>query len=699
MQLEDNQTIDAASTDMLDIEGLDVEYATQRGAVRAVRDVSITIKQGETLGIAGESGSGKSTLALAILQYLGENGRIAGGSIRYKGQELQELSTKELQSLRGNEIAHVAQDAKKALNPSITVGEQIAETVREHRDMSKSEANEHAMKMIQDVGIPDAEYTAAKYPHELSGGQQQRVLLAIALSCNPSLLVLDEPTTGLDVTTQTKIIDLIDDLKNEFETTIVVITHNLEIIAQIADSVAIMYAGEMMEQGSVEDIFTDPSNPYTQGLLAATPEIGTDKAPAKIPGTVPSLTDIPSGCIFADRCEFAEEACHDNEIDYETVHGKHKTRCRRWKDVRDNAIEADQGSYSQVDSGQELLRVSDVKKFFDEPTKIGKLLDESMLGDYFEIEPPAQALRGVNLTLHEGETIGLVGESGSGKSTLGRVMLQLLNTTAGTVQFRGQDISSFSSEELRDFYSECQIVFQNPHSSLNPRKTISDIVGKPLKLFTSLDAEEREERVKELLNQVDLGPEYMHRYPHELSGGEKQRVAIGRAFAPNPSLVILDEPVSALDVSVQANLLNLLADLREEYGTAYFFISHDLSVVSAICDRINVMYMGEIVESGSRNEIFEPPYHPYTRALLSSIPSLDPHDDREPIRLESDVPSVRDPPSGCSFHTRCPQKIGEECENNCAQLESVSDSESHRISCHLPKSEISEALRDSTDEN
>lgn len=684
MQMTTNETV-------LSIDSLDVEYSTPEGAVRAVRDVSLNITRGETHGIAGESGSGKSTLALAILQYLGENGSITNGTIQFNGTNLQNLSEEKLRSLRGNDIAHVAQDAKSSLNPSLSIGEQVSETIRAHQDVSRSEAREQAIQMLQEVDIPDPEYNADQYPHELSGGQQQRVLIAMALSCSPELLILDEPTTGLDVTTQSKIIELIQDLKDEYETTIVLITHNLEIIAQIADRVSIMYAGELMEQGDVHSVFDEPSNPYTQGLLAATPEIGSDKTPTAIPGQIPDLTDLGDGCIFADRCDFATEECRSGSIEMERVSDDHNTRCRRWKTAVEDPIRPNQGTYEKSSAGQELLSASGLKKNFDEPSTVGALFEGTSFERFFDLEPPVKAVNDVDITIHESETVGLVGESGSGKSTLGRTLLGLLESTDGTVRFKGDDISSFDSSEMREFYSECQIVFQNPHSSLNPRKTIGEILERPLKLFTDKDEGTRSERVIELLEQVDLGSEYASRYPHELSGGEKQRVAIARAFAPNPSLIVLDEPVSALDVSVQANILDLLSDLRDKYGTTYLLISHDLSVINVICDRIMVMYLGEIIESGTRDDIFAPPYHPYTRALLSSIPNLDPYEESDPILLEGDVPSMRNTPSGCSFHTRCPQKIGSVCENSCPQLEETNDNstDEHRISCHLDEEEMS----------
>lgn len=675
---------------VLSIDSLDVEYSTPDGALRAVRDVSLDITRGETHGIAGESGSGKSTLALAILQHLGENGSITNGSIQFNDVNLQTLSEDELRSLRGDDIAHVAQDAKTSLNPSLTVGEQVTETINAHRDVSRSQARESAVEMLREVGIPDPEYNATQHPHELSGGQQQRVLIAMALSCSPELLILDEPTTGLDVTTQSKIIDLIQTLKDEYETTIVLITHNLEIIAQIADRVSIMYAGELMEKGDVSSIFDDPSNPYTQGLLAATPEIGSEKVPTAIPGQIPDLRELSDGCVFADRCAFATDQCQSGDIALEQVSADHETRCIRWEEAVSDPIKPKMGTYERSSRGEELLAANGLKKTFDEPSSIGTFFEDTSVSDVFDLEPPVKAVNGVDVSIHESETVGLVGESGSGKSTLGRTLLGLLEPTDGTVTFRGEDTSTFSATEMREFYSECQIVFQSPHSSLNPRKTIGRILERPLEMFTDKDPDACAERVVELLEQVDLGPEYASRYPHELSGGEKQRVAIARAFAPEPSLIVLDEPVSALDVSVQANVLELLSDLRAEYGTTYLLISHDLSVISAICDRIMVMYLGEIVESGTRDQIFDPPYHPYTRALLSSIPTLDPHDTSDRYSLEGEVPSMRNTPTGCSFHTRCSQKIGSVCEESCPELEEKDGmSGEQRISCHLDPHEMS----------
>jgi len=674
---------DSSDNPVLAVNDLSVEYRTGGDPVRAVRDVSIQVDAGETVGIAGESGSGKSTLALAILKYLGESGHVTSGDIQYEGRSIFDLSPKELRSIRGSEIAHVPQDPKTSLNPSIRVGNQIAEVLQTHRDLSRDAAMEQTYEVLREVNIPTPETNAKQYPHELSGGQQQRVLLAMALACQPQLLILDEPTTGLDVTTQAKILDLIEDLIDRREASVLLITHDLGVIAQIADRVGIMYAGEILERGETEAVFNSPANPYTQGLLASLPQ-GSGRRLKPIPGQIGDLTDIPQGCVFADRCEFAEEECKHGDIEDEAVGGNtsHLTRCRRWEHAVENPIEPDTRFRTETQRASEepLLEVNNVRKYFGE---------ESIFDRLFGGEPPVKAVDGVSFDVHESETLGIVGESGCGKSTLGSVLLGLLPLTDGTISYDGQSISEMDSSTMKDFRSECQIVFQNPHSSLNPKHTVGQAIKRPLEMFTDRSESEQRERVAELLNQVGLNPDYASRYPRDLSGGEKQRVAIARAFSVNPSFVVLDEPVSALDVSVQASILNLLAQLREEYGSSYLLISHDLSVVNYISDRVAVMYLGKFAEVGPVESIFEPPYHPYTRALLSSIPSTDPTVNEDRIHLEGDVPSARDPPSGCPFHTRCPQKIGDVCERDVPGLNEIGSSKgSHRVACHLEEEEM-----------
>ncbi|WP_158059593.1 dipeptide ABC transporter ATP-binding protein [Halorussus halophilus] len=673
---------------LLNVDSLDVKFGLSDGYIHALRDVSLSVKKGETVGIAGESGSGKSTLALAIVRYLDSNGWVDDGSITFDGQDLLNASKKELRSIRGKRIAHVAQNPARSLNPSMRIGKQIRETIELHQDTSSSaEAEERVYEVLDQVNLPDPESMAERYPHELSGGQQQRALLAIGLSCNPELLILDEPTTGLDVTTQAKFLDLVEELKAEYDAGILLITHNLGVISEIADRVNILYAGEMLERGPVDDVFEQPANPYTQALLASTPEFSSDKDIKPIPGNIPALDYIPNGCIFASRCEFATEDCKRDDIEMETVSADddHETRCRRWETAVEDPITVGTKSDRTAEAGDEILHVNDLKKFYDPGTFV-----KNLLGDH----NPVRAVDGVSLTVRESEAVGLVGESGCGKSTLGRTLLKLHDVTEGAIEYEGTDLDALSKAELKEFRSECQIIFQDPERSLNPNRTVEESIERPLKLFTDAPEADRKEQVTELLEQVNLNSDVRFKFPHELSGGQQQRVAIARAFAANPSLIVLDEPVSSLDVSVQASILNLLEDLREEYGTSYLFISHDLSVIETICDKVAVMYLGKIIEEGSTNEIFEPPYHPYTRALLSSIPTLDPDSESTRIRLEGDVPNAREPPNGCSFHTRCPQKIGGVCESDEPSLEAVdgSSDSSHCISCHLDSSEMSDPL-------
>ena len=669
---------------LLSVDSLDVKFEVSDGDIHALRDVSLDVQKGKTVGLAGESGSGKSTLALAIVQYLDANGWIDGGSITFEDTDLLAASKDELRSIRGNRIAHVAQNPAGSLNPSIRIGEQIRETIELHQDIAdQNEASQRVYEVLEQVNIPNPEDMADRYPHELSGGQQQRALLAIGLSCNPDLLILDEPTTGLDVTTQAKFLDLVQDLKSEYNAGILLITHNLGVISEIADQVNILYAGEMLESGPTDEIFTQPANPYTQALLATTPEIGENKEVKPIPGRIPDLDQTPQGCIFADRCQFVTEECRSHEIPLETVDDAtgHESRCIHWETVLDNPIDINKKSQSQRTTGEEILSVNNLSKYYDEGTLLKKFIRD---------HNPVKAVDEVSLTIHESEAVGLVGESGCGKSTLGRTILKLHEMTNGNIEYSGRDIDKMSKQELNEFRSECQIIFQDPEASLNPSKVVREILDRPLKLFTDMSESERDERMIELLEQVNLGHDVVEKRPHELSGGQQQRVAIARAFAANPSLIVLDEPVSSLDVSVQASILNLLEDLREEYGTSYLFISHDLNVIESISDKVAVMYLGEIIETESTQQIFEPPYHPYTRALLSSIPTLDPHENKTRIHLEGDVPDARDPPSGCSFHTRCPQKIGEICEQDDPALEDIGDG--HCTSCHLSEEEMNEPL-------
>ncbi len=600
---------------VLEVVDLSVEFATPAGPVRALRDVSLRIEAGETFGLAGESGSGKTTLGYAIMRDLGPNSRLTGGAIRFQGEDLLAQPPAALRRIRGRRIAMVYQDPASALNPSIRVGWQVAEVLQIHEQAPAGAAWRRALGMLELVNIPDPPAVARRYPHQLSGGMQQRVVIAMALACDPSLLIMDEPTTGLDVTTQARILELVRELRTKVRGGILYISHDLSVIAQVSDRVGILYAGELVETAPVHQLFGRPAHPYTLGLLAALPDV-----------------DL----------------------------------ARPWPDPAAPARRAAREPAPAV------VRMEAVKKYYAIPGALARWLG---LGP-----PPVRAVDGVSVEIGGGEVLALVGESGCGKTTLGRVVLRLLRPTAGRVRFfhRESGAEVAGEAELR---RAAQIVFQHPDSSLNPMKRIRRILERPLARF-GVPAGERAGRARALLEAVRLDARHLDRFPAELSGGEKQRVAIARAFAPRPEFVVLDEPVSALDVSTQASIVRLLLDLRRELDAAYLFISHDLALVRHVADRVGVMYLGRLVELGSVEAIFDPPYHPYTRALLSAIPVPDPAAPAAAVRLEGVVPSAQHPPSGCPFHTRCPSKIGAICEDTVPPLGEVAPG--HWIACHIP---------------
>jgi len=699
--------------DLLSISDLRTYFETDRGTVKAVDGLDLTIREGETVGLVGESGSGKSVTALSAMGLIDDPGRIAAGEVRFHATETVEQFANRypkhvageggtgfvdldggyvdltaapetaMRDVRGGEMSMIFQDPMTSLNPALTVGEQVAESLRLHRYGKKrrdnwlnallaigpggseitGELREDTVEILDQVGISEPTTRLEEYPHEFSGGMRQRVLIAIALACRPKLLIADEPTTALDVTIQAQILDLVDDLQAEFGMAVLFITHDLGVIAEVCDRVAVMYAGEIVEEGPVEEIFTNPSHPYTYTLLESIPREGVERL-TPIEGNVPSLIDMPDGCHFAPRCPWAVEECKEGEIPY-LQHGRdsvdHRSKCifeefDRSKYGRDREGMA-AGETTRTD--RRLMEVRDLKKYF---SRADDLLDE-----YLGREAGAvKAVDGVSLDVYEGETLGLVGESGCGKSTTGRTILRLLDPTAGTAVFAGEDLASLGKRKLRDRRRDMQMIFQDPLSSLDPRMTVGQTILEPLKIH-DLPPEDpdddrsrrkrRRERAFELIEAVGLEIDQYDRYPHELSGGQRQRVGIARALAVDPDFIVCDEPVSALDVSVQAQILNLLEDLQQEFGLTYLFIAHDLSVVRHICDRVAVMYLGEIVEVAEVAELFGNPKHPYTRSLLSAIPEPDPTVEADRIILKGDVPSPIDPPSGCRFHTRCPEVI------------------------------------------
>ncbi len=674
-------------TPVLEVEDLEVTYSTREGPVRAVRGASFEIWPGDAHGLVGESGCGKSTLAFAIMNYMAENGKVTGGRILFYGEDILHKSERELQDIRGNKIAMVYQDPGTALNPSLRIGDQLTEVLTEHKGLKGNLARDECLQMLERVRMPDPPAMMQRYPHQLSGGQQQRVLIAMALLTYPALLIMDEPTTGLDVTIEATILDLISELKREFDSTILYISHNLGVISRVADRVAVMYAGELVELGSVRDIFLYPLHPYTEALLRCIPKISAGRQSRTlqpIRGRVPSLREIPSGCIFESRCDRADQRCRSNRPELARAVDDHFVRCFHADKPGVPLLRIPQVTRTTVEQSESradlILRVEGLKTYYTAQGQgLAGLAGKRGRGY-------VKAVDGVNLETSRGSTVGIVGESGCGKTTLAKCVAGLVPPNDGGINFLGVDISEIVEKRPRELLKELQMIFQNPDSTLNPSCSAGEIIGRPLRLFGTVPPSEVKGEVVRLLEAVRLGEEYYGRLPRQLSGGERQRVAIARAFAGRPTLVLCDEPLSSLDVSVQAAVLNLLLEFQQRYGTTMMFISHDLSVVYQLCDYVAVMYLGQFCEVGPTDALFAPPYHPYTEALLSAIPIPDPTVERTMVRLVGPVPSAIDPPSGCRFHTRCPRKIGAICESESPPWRGIT--ERHRIYCHIDIEEL-----------
>jgi peptide/nickel transport system ATP-binding protein len=681
-------------TPVLNVEDLAISYETRKGDIPAVRDVSFEIQRGEAHGIVGESGCGKSTVAFGIVNFLGRNGKIVNGHILFQGQDLVGRSQEELRRIRGDQISMVYQDPMQALNPSMRLGDQLSEVLTVHRDMEKEEAEEKCVVMLQRVYMPDPESVMRRYPHQISGGQQQRVVIAMALLNGPALLIMDEPTTALDVTVEAAVLDLIADLQRDFDTAIMYISHNLGVVARVSSKVGVMYAGEIVERASVKDVYLNPLHPYTQGLMRCVPRLGMDKRSSylyPIRGRVPSPANLPPGCVFEPRCDYAREECRLRKPDLRLVDVRHWTRCHFAEEIAEEgwsppeevvaelAVRAE-----QVAARESILQVDHAKTYYEVPSK-------KLIGGQKQY---VKAVDDISIDVKKGETLGVVGESGCGKSTLVKTIIGMEKPTDGEFKFMGKDISGPVAKRDLSIIEELQMVFQNPDSTLNPSFTVGAQISRPLRRFRTVPRDQVRDEVIRLLGMMKLGERYYDRLPRQLSGGEKQRVGIARAIAGHPELVLCDEPVSALDVSVQAAVLNLLMEIQQDLGSTMIFIAHDLSVVRFFCDKIAVMYLGQIAEYGPAEAIYAPPYHPYTEALLSAVPVPDPSVAQKHIRLSGNVPSALNPPSGCRFHTRCPRRAemlpdgGRICEEEVPHWRHVDDK--HRIFCHIPLEQLSQ---------
>lgn len=678
-----------AVTPVLECKNVNISYYTRAGEIPAVIDFNLTVMPGESIGIVGESGCGKSTVALAIMNYMGKNGRVKSGQILFNGRDLQTMNEDELRSIRGSQISMVYQEPMASLNPSMKIGEQLMEVPLYHENVTEAEARERSFEMLAAVKLPDPQRIMEAYPHQISGGQQQRVVIAMALLSKPALLLLDEPTTALDVTVEAGIVQLIKEISSQFGTSMIYISHNLGLILETCDRITVMYSGEAVETGSVQAVFNEMRHPYTRGLFASIPLPGSNKNSrplVPIRGQLPLPQNRPQGCYFSPRCDFfqAGRCDHKNGIAMRPVPNelRHEVRCERFEGIDWQNYHPEGLNGEQADIGKVVLEVKHMKKYYE-------LKDSSIMavikGKKVQY---VKANEDINLIAREAETVAIVGESGCGKSTFAKVLMGLEEATAGEVMLNGVELSRTPVQQRKaQTVALLQMVFQNPFDTLNPSHTVGSQIARVIKKFdVESNPEKINQRVLELLDLVKLPRDFALRRPRQLSGGQKQRIGIARAFAGNPSVVVADEPVSALDVSVQAAVTGLLTDIQRNLKTTLLFISHDLSVVRYVSDRIVVMYLGRIMEQGTTDEIFNPPYHPYTEALLSAVPIADTSVKKRHIVLEGELPSPVNPPSGCPFQTRCPRKIGAICETQLPTLQQTATG--HAIMCHIPLAEL-----------
>ena len=665
----------AGDTALLEVEDLTVRFELPSEVIHAVSGISLTVAPSEIFALVGESGSGKSVSMLSVMGLLPRPPAVVSGSVRLEGREMLRMSRRRLDEIRGRGMAMVFQDPMSSLNPVHRVGHQIGESLRIHHGSNRTEARRSAIELLDRVGIPSAAARVDDYPHEFSGGMRQRAMIAMALACSPRLLIADEPTTALDVTVQAQIIDLVRELQEEYRLAVIWITHDLGVVAEMADRVAVMYAGRILETGPASEIYGATRHPYTAGLLRSIPrlDLPTTSRLAEIPGAPLKVSAELGECPFHERCPLVHEDCRDALPELESVGpASHRSACVHHRkmggasELWPEGPAADEAGLSGI-TGDVVVSVQGLRVHF--PVVRGLTRSRAVV----------RAVDGVDLDIRRGQTLGVVGESGCGKTTLGRSLVALVRPTEGTIEIKGEPINHRNRRQRR----VVQMIFQDPFSAMNPGMRVADVIAEPLRILRLAPGRTIRERVAELLTQVGLPPDCGNRYPHEFSGGQRQRIAVARALAADPEVIVCDEPVSSLDVSVQAQVVNLLAEVQARTGMAIVFIAHDLAVVRHISHEVAVMYLGEIVERAGRDQLYEAPLHPYTKALLEAVPVPEPRvaTARNRTRLVGDLPSPADPPTGCRFHTRCPVAVEGLCSSQKPPLRAVAPG--RWVSCHL----------------